>query len=81
LKLILFLLLFEKRGIEKSRPPSYQFHFTCSSWDQRRIEVDTQQPLNADESGYKDRLWHSSLGEDDGVRPKRSAPSRFPRLS
>jgi hypothetical protein len=22
---------FEKRGIEKSRPLSYQFHFTCSS--------------------------------------------------
>jgi hypothetical protein len=35
---------------------------------QCKIEVDAQQPLDADHGGDKDRLRNGSLGEDDRVR-------------
>ena len=44
------------------------------------MEVDAQQPLD-DDRGHKDRLRDCSLREYNGVRPKRAAPSCFPRLS
>ena len=44
------------------------------------MEVDGQQPLDADDGGDKDWLRDCSLREDYGVRPKRGAPSCFPRL-
>ena len=37
---------------------------------QGRMEVDAQQPLDADDGGHKDRLRDCSLREYNGVRPR-----------
>jgi hypothetical protein len=47
---------------------------------QGKVEIDPRQALYADESCNKERLRHSSFGENDGVRSKRSTPNRLPRL-
>jgi hypothetical protein len=46
----------------------------------RQVEVDAQKYIDADERGDKNRLGTTSFGDDDGVEPKFSPPSRLSGL-